>query len=64
LNALTTRTISYDFVEFSAKSAIPNGQNREGKTMFTIAEVNTWLGWFDHGPNHIGDAPPKVRTFH
>jgi hypothetical protein len=46
LDALTTGTISYDLVEFSTKSASPNGQNREGKSVFAIAEVGVWFWKF------------------
>jgi hypothetical protein len=63
LGALTTGAISYDLVEFSTKSANPNGQNREGKSVFAIAEVGLWFGLFHHGPHHIDATLQKVRTF-
>jgi hypothetical protein len=63
LNTLTTGAISYDLAEFSTKSANPNGQNREGKSMFAIAEVGVWFDLFHHGPHHIDATLPKVRTF-
>jgi hypothetical protein len=50
-------------VEFPTKSTNPNGKNREGKSVFAIAEVCVWFGLFHHGPHHIDAAPPQVRTF-
>jgi hypothetical protein len=63
LNTLATGAISYDLVEFSTKPANPNGQNREGKSVFAIAAVCVWFGLFHRGLYHIDATAPKVRTF-
>jgi hypothetical protein len=48
LNALAASAIGDAFMQLSAKSADPNGQNCKRKSLFAIAKVSAVFGLFRH----------------
>jgi hypothetical protein len=48
LDALAAGAIRHRLVEFSAKGAVPNGQDGKRKSVFAIIKVSAFFGLFRH----------------
>jgi hypothetical protein len=48
MDALAAGAIRHRLVEFSAKGAVPNGQDGKRKSVFAIIKVSAFFGLFRH----------------